>query len=96
MEQKLGIKETKEVVKAASAIAVFLVARLKDGVGVDDAMAVVSKVTADAEFKALMEAAIKDIKLVPAEVKDLELAEGIELAGEAAKMVPAILEVLKK
>lgn len=94
--EKLGIKETKEVVVAANELGAFLVERLKDGVGADDAMAVIAKLQTDEAFKAKMQAAFDNVKAVPAEVKDVDLAEGMELAMVQLSYLPKILAAAKK
>ena len=80
MSEALGIKETKEAVQGLLAVSSFLAVRLKDGAGVDDAAALVQKLMMDDEFKKVLEAAVEGAKQIPAEVKDLSLAESLELA----------------
>jgi hypothetical protein len=95
-DEKLGIKEIKEALVGVNALAVLLAERMKDGVGIDDAMAVWAKLSSDEAFKAQMVAAYQGISLVPAELKDIDLAEGMELAVLQIQMMPALLAALKK
>lgn len=90
--EKLGTKETKEFATALFAVAGFLVERLKDGAGLDDVVAVHEKLTKDPEFLGLITAAYDGYKQIPAEIKDIDLEEGFDLAGF---LLPQILKLLK-
>ena len=50
----LGIKELKEALVGVNELAIFIAMRLKDGIGLDDAMAIWSKLSSDEEFKQKM------------------------------------------
>lgn len=94
-EPEVGTQNLKECVVAANEISVFLISRLRDGVDLSDAAALVQKLISDAEFKAVIEAAVKDIGQVKGEVKDLSLAEGLALAEVQLSYVPKIVAALK-
>lgn len=94
--ESVGVKEIKEAMVGVNELAIFLAERLKDGVGVDDAMAIYSKLASDEAFKAKMVAAYEGIALVPAEAKDIDLAEGLELAMLQVQYVPALIAAFKK
>lgn len=96
MSEALGIKETKEAVQAILAVSKFVAARAKDGVGADDGIALVQKLITDAEFKAVLEAAVDGAKQIPAEVKDLSLSESVELLVLGGKSVVEIVGELRK
>lgn len=91
-----SIKELREVVVAANEISLFIISRLKDGVGIDDAMAAYQKLTQDAEFKKMIADAHDGLSTVGGEVKDLDLSEGLELIILQAGYVPKFVEALKK
>ena len=93
---KHGVKELDEALKGILAIAVFVAERAKDGLALDDGIALFDKVTNDAEFKAKVDAAIKGIELVPAEAKDLDLQEGVSLIVGLAPELIKMIEALKK
>lgn len=93
---QVGIKETKEALIGVNTLSLFLVERLKDGVQLDDAVAVFGKLTADEEFKKIMGDAVEGIKAVPEEVKDLDVTEAVELITLQASFVPKFVEALKK
>lgn len=96
MAEQHGIKETKEVLQALFAVTKVCAEIFKDGFQVQDLIDGFSKLNGDAEKKALLEAALKDVKAVPEEVKDISLAEGVELLVLVAQEVPALLEAFKK
>jgi len=95
-EEKLGIKETKEAFAGVNELALFLIDRLKDGVGIDDAVALFNALRDDEEFKAVLSAAVDGIKAVPAEIKDLDAGEGVELGMLALMYVPKYIAAFKK
>ena len=89
------IKETKEAFIGVNELSLFLIERLKDGVGIDDAIALFQALTTDEEFKAKLGAAVEGISLVPGELKDLDVSEGMELAVIAISYVPKYVEAFK-
>lgn len=92
----MEIKETKEALVGVLEISVALASVLKDGVQLTDAADLYAKIWADEAVKAKVLAAIENVKQVPAEVKDITVAEGIDLAIVAAQYVPKIIDALKK
>lgn len=91
----VGIKETKEAVLGLLAIAPVIAAELKDGASLSDALVVYQKVMASEELKVKVLAAYDNIKAVPEEVKDLDLAEAIDLIKEVIPEVLKLIQVLK-
>ena len=94
--QTIGIKETKEAFVGVNELSIFLIQRLKDGVSVDDALALFAKLTGDEAFKKVMTDAFNGINQVPAELKAIDLQEGLELASLAISYVPKYVEAFKK
>lgn len=86
-----GIKESEEVLIATKILSVFLIKRLKDGVGVDDLVATIQKIVFDPKFLSAINAGIKDVKLVGKELADLDSEEISQLTGKAYEVVQAIL-----
>lgn len=86
-----GVKETKEAILALVILGKFVAERLKDGVQIEDAMALVTKLM-DEEFKTKVMAGVDGLDKVALEVKDLKLAEVIELA----QVLPELLDLFKK
>ena len=91
-----GIKEVKDILLAMNATALFMAMRLKDGVGFDDAAAFIPHVTSDEEFKKLIGDAYENYAKIPAEIKDVDIGEGLELLNVELAFVPKLLETLKK
>jgi len=85
MSEKLGIKETKEIITASMELGKFIRERAKDGLGWKDAGALIGKLFDDKEFRALILEAAKDADKSLAEIKDLDFDEGIELLLEVRK-----------
>ncbi len=89
MAETKGIQETKEAILALVILGKFVADRLKDGVGMDDAMALGQKFM-DPEFKDKVMAGINGADQVPAEIKDITFPEVLELS----KIIPDILKEL--
>ena len=96
MTGQYGIKETKEALIASNEIAVFCAKRFKDGVQFEDFTAFYKAFTEDEEFKAKLQDGWENGKQIPAEVKDIDLQEGIELTMVQIQYVPKFIEALKK
>jgi hypothetical protein len=90
-DSKEGIKETKEALIGINEVGLHLSAKMKDGVQVKDFVEFYAELQSDPDFKAKLEAAWENHKAIPAEVKDVDAGEGIELAvvqiGYAEKLV---------
>ncbi len=91
-----GTKETTEALIAVNELALFLITRLKDGVGFDDAAATWDKLRNDEEFKKIMSDGFDKIKLVPTEVKDTDIGEALELVNVELDFIPRFIASFKK
>lgn len=94
--EKLGIKETKEVLDGLTDIGAFIIEKAKDGIQPQDGVDLVTKIILDPEFKIKMDAMVSGIQHVPAEIKDLDISEGVELIKESHEGYKQIMEALKK
>lgn len=91
MGGKYGVKETREGILALVVLGKFVADRLKDGVQLDDALALGQKLIADPKFKDVIAAGVQGADQIPKEVSELDLADGLELA----KVIPDILAELQ-
>jgi hypothetical protein len=87
-EEKVGIEKLKLVAAQLVAVNVKVIELAKGGLDLSDVVAL----AADEEFKKLV-SSIVDFKAVVGEVKDVDLAEGLELA---AFVIPKVIEAIKK
>lgn len=85
----MDIKETKEALAAVMAVGGFVCVRLKDGADFSDLGALVTKLVMDEQFRGLIEEAAKGYDKIPSEIKDLDIAEAMEL-------VQGVLAAFKK
>jgi hypothetical protein len=92
----VGITETKEVLIAVNELSLVVIKHVKDGVSVADLPAIVSELVGSDSFKLALVSAVTGITNVPAEVKDIDFTEGMELAKVQLGYVPKLLEALKK
>ena len=91
-----GIKETDEALIAINETGVFLAGRFADGVGFDDGVAFVTHLLGNEEYKKVLADAYDKYNQIPAELKDIDIAEGLTLAKRQLEYVPKILDALKK
>lgn len=96
MEEKKGIKETKEVLMAAKVLSLLIIKKAKDGIQVSDGVDIAAALLLDAEIKGAVSAALEKINEVPAEMKDLDILEGMDLAKFVLDSIPEYIEALKK
>lgn len=90
----MNVKELKELIVGLVAIGKVVAEAAKDGLQLSDAAALVDKYMKDPVFKAKIDEAVKGIELVPGEVADITLQEGIEvvLAG-AQELMNALIQL---
>ncbi len=96
MESKVGIKETKEALSGILELSLALTELLKDGAQVTDLSGLFLKFQTDANFKAKLQAAVDKASSVPAEMKDLDMKEGIEIATDVLLFVPKFVDAFSK
>lgn len=94
--EKVGINETKEALVAVNEIALHIVKLLKDGFQASDVVAFFDVLKNDPEFSAKLLAGFNGIGKVPAEIKDIDINEGMDLLMCQVGFVPKFLEALKK
>ncbi len=85
-------KELKEAVVGLLVLATFIAERAKDGLKLDDAVALVTKFQTDAVFAQALKDAVEGVGKIPEEVKDLDLAKTLDLI---VYLVPKILDVVQ-
>jgi hypothetical protein len=96
-DEKVGIKEFKEALIGAQELSILIIKNLKDGLQIgQDVAAVVTALLSDEALKAALSSAADGISKVPSELKDIDLAEVIELVSLEVAYVPKIIEALKK
>lgn len=85
-----GVKETKEVLALAFAVAGILKSELKDGFQAADVLEALSKLSSDQNV-ALINQAVAGIQAVPQEAADIDFLEAFELGrfvlAEVKKLV---------
>lgn len=96
MAEQFGTKETKEALRAIIAVIEFVIERTKDGLGVDDIVAIWSKIKSDEVFKTKVKAGWENIELVRNELSNLSVEEITVLGFEVAPDLVALLLKLKK
>lgn len=89
------MKETKEVLVAVNDLALELVNVFKDGVQLSDVTALLTHISSNEAVKASLYAAYENISKVPAEVKEITLEDGLELASVQLGFIPKFVTALK-
>lgn len=93
---QVGVKELKELLQGIGAFGAVMAEVLKDGAQVSDVAVVVGKLIADPVLMDKIKAAVNGASLVGTEAKDLNFAEGVELAQCLYEQVVLILNAAKK
>jgi chaperonin GroEL (HSP60 family) len=94
--EKLGTKETQEAMSALLKVTAVMAKHLKDGAQLNDFAKVYADIMADEALKLALQKGYEDVKMVPAELKDLELVEGFQLFAALVPDLMAMVEALKK
>lgn len=77
--EKVGIGEIKEALEAVFILYDFMKERAEDGLGWDDAGALISEVVQNEEFRQAIVDGFEGWQSLGAEAKDLDFSEGVEL-----------------
>lgn len=94
-EEKQGIKETKEALVGFISLAAMLAEVFKDGVQASDIAAVIVKIQGSPELQMKLLEAYNGIDKLPAEVKDIDLGESIDLVISSLPEIKKLIEVIK-
>jgi|GEM_PF-2263275 len=93
----IGTTETKEAIVGINELILVVAVLLKDGFQPgSDMTSFVTKLVSDSNFRSVLMKAQDGANKIPAEMKDLDLMEGIELAKLQIEYIPKIVSVLKK
>lgn len=96
-EEKLGVKETQEMLVGVLALAEVLGPVLKDGFQAgQDLPAILAALASNEDLKAKMAAAVEAADKVPAEVGDLDVAEIFQLVTVSLPQLLKVLDAWKK
>jgi hypothetical protein len=88
----VGVKETTELLKAVDAFIILLGQKLKDGFQLQDVLDILQAFAKDPVYMD----AVKGIKEVVPEFKDLDVQEGVSLAMVLLWGLPKYIEAFKK
>lgn len=89
----VGVKETRELLVGLNEVSLLLLRHLKDGV-VGEFEAFYQAMSSNADFKTKVQAAFDNYQAVPEEVKDLNIAEVVELSMVQLNYVPQFASLL--
>jgi biotin operon repressor len=95
MDEKVGVKEVSEMIEALMELGLAIASVAKDGISLSDIPALYGKMQSP-ELQPKLVAAADRMNAIPDEVKDLDLAEGMQLAMLVLPYVPKYVEVLAK
>lgn len=91
----VGIQETLEVLQAVNELSLVLVKNFKDGVQASDAVAIVTQLLGNEEFKAKLNKAFENVSKVPAEIAEFGLDDAGVLLSEEIAFVPRVIAAFK-
>jgi hypothetical protein len=87
-----GIEESKDAVYAMAAVCKVLLKHFKDGADFDDIVGILKDTIMDEDFKATLEKAFEGASLIDDEIKDLNIAESVELGMLAFGQIRGIFK----
>jgi hypothetical protein len=88
----MAMKETQEALVAMALVGKLVIERCKDGVDLQDALAVGTALLTDGKLKAAVEAGVKDASLIDDELRAAKLADFLALAAAVMPEFVALLE----
>ncbi len=91
-----GIKEISEAIIGINEVGIEILTQFKDGIQFGDFEKFYMDFMQNSDFKAKVQAAYQGVSAIPAEISDLDLSEGLQLAGVQLGYLPRIVEALKK
>ena len=89
---KEDVKEMREMIVGVMEMALMMADLFKDGVDAADFMEMFVRLQADERFIA----AFEGMKEIPAEAKDIDLEEAMELAAVVMPYVPKLVAAMRK
>ncbi len=93
MAGKYGVQETKDVIALAQVVAIAIIVEIKkDGFQIADLGAFLKS----PDFEAALGPALENISLVPAEVTELDVFDGLSLARAGYELATSVIAELKK
>lgn|SRR3990167_2076077 len=95
-ESKEGSKEIKEAIIGVNEVSLFLVSKLKDGAQFQDGVDFYNKLTQDNNFKSVVQAAYEGYEKIPAEAKDIDAGEGLEIVSIQLNYLPKYVNAFSK
>ena len=95
-KMEMGIKESKEALEGMMELSICMMEVFKDGMQLSDAMELWDKLKNDPSVSAKMMMAYEGYKKIPSEMKDLDIAEGIQLAMCVMQRVPDMIKVFQE
>ena len=92
MAEERDIKEVSEMMTGVMELALLLCEQFKDGMQTEDLFAIMLTLQSDKRYKA----AFEGLKEIPAEFKDLDVAEVMQLLSLVMVYVTKIVDSMKK
>lgn len=93
---KHGIAETQEMITGLMEVTLVMIEVFKDGAQVTDIMLLWQKIGNDPQMRKYLAESFEGYKKIPAEIKDIDPAEAVQMVTMMAMYVPRILDALKK
>jgi hypothetical protein len=87
----VGITELKELLVGVEKLSLILIKRFKDGVTAEDFTAIMSALATDVDFKN----AVTGLRSLPAELKDINVMEGMEIGMFVMQSIPKYINAFK-
>lgn len=96
MSGNIGVNETREAIDGIMEVALVLAEILKDGVQLSDVGAIFSAFSDEGPTKDRLQKALDNIGAIPAEMKDLDLNEGLALGMSLMQYAPRFVAIFSE
>jgi hypothetical protein len=93
---KIGVQESRELLIAVNTLVIYLIKQFKDGVQMADFVELYAQLMADEDLRQKMLDAYLGVSSIPAELKDIDLRETVELSSLQLSYLPEIFEAIKE
>jgi len=92
VEEEIGVKNSKAMLRGGMKMTVMMMKLFKDGMQMQDFVIIITELQKDPDFIE----AFRDLKEIPAEMRDLSLSEGMELVMEGIPYIPMMIDAMRK
>lgn len=92
---KHGVKELKELIEAVMEVGIAVLSEFSDGIQLRDVWTIATKLQNSPDYRGAISKAYQGSSKIPAELKDVDGEEAIELAMTMLPYLPKLIKAAK-